>query len=205
MKILVISSCTSKKLKREASAGKMYTGGQHSHLMEGLEKVRNSFGEQAIDLAIISAKHGLLSECDVIAPYNCTFQGLKVWQILERSDRLQLHERTKALITRYDLVFFLLGKEYVQALQLPFDVPDTVAQIFLLGPINGKLIPNLPNVYFIAAGRDLAKTLGVMITALKGVVFKKLCCVVCREGLEVFEMIRQDPQLVLELVHDGEG
>ena len=74
MKILVISSCTSKKLKREASAGKMYTGGQHSHLMEGLEKVRNSFGEQAIDLAIISAKHGLLSECDVIAPYNCTLQ-----------------------------------------------------------------------------------------------------------------------------------
>ena len=78
MKILVISSCTSDKLDCEASAAKMYTGLQHRYLMEGLEKVRNSLMEkQAIDLAIISAKYGLLSECDVIAPYNCTFQGLR--------------------------------------------------------------------------------------------------------------------------------
>jgi hypothetical protein len=179
--------------------------------MKGLEKVRKVYGKQTIDLAIISAKYGLLSECDVIAPYNCTFQGLRVRQILERSDRLQLHERTKALITRYDLVFVLLGEKYVRALQLPFEGTDAVTQIFLLGAGFANLIPNSPNVHFVPAGSDLAHQLrevhrcGFPNIALKGVVFKKLCAVVCRRGLEVFERVRQNPQLVLELVHDGEG
>ena len=120
MKRLVISSCTSDKLNCEAPAAKMYTGLQHRRLMEGLKQVRQVYGEQAVDLAIVSAKYGLLSECKVIAPYNCTFQGLRTNEILERSHSLQLHERTKVLIRRYDLVFFLLGKEYVQALETPF-------------------------------------------------------------------------------------
>ena len=194
MKTLVISSCTSKKLRRKAPAGEIYTGGQHRHLMEGLDKVRNRFGEQAIDLAIISAKHGLLRESDVIEPYNFTFKGLRKREILEHSDCLQIHEETEALIRHYDLVFFLLGKEYVQALQLTFDVPDRVTQIFLLGPTHRELIPDLPNVHFIPAGRDLARQIGVMITDLKGVVFERLCCAACREGLEAFEMIRQTPR-----------
>lgn len=200
MKILVISSCTSKKLCYEAPAGQMYTGGQHRHLMKGLEKVRNRFGKQAIDLAIISAKHGLLRETDVIEPYNFTFQGLGRMEIVTYSNRIQIHEKTEALIRHYDLVFFLLGKEYVQALQLPFDVPDTVTQIFLLGPTHRELIPHLPNVHFIPAGRDLARQIGVMITDLKGVVFKRLCCAACRDGLKVFEMIRQTPRQIFDFI-----
>ena len=190
MKRLVISSCTSDKLNCEAPAAKMYTGLQHRYLMEGLEQVWHVRGKQTIDLAIISAKYGLLRECDPIVPYDETFQGLKKWEILERSDSLQIHEKTEDLIKGYDLVFFLLGKEYVQALQLPFDVPDAVTQIFLLGKTHKRLIPNLPNVHFVPAGSELARELGVMGIALKGVVFKKLCDAVCREGLEVFERVR---------------
>ena len=200
MKILVISSCTSKKLRRKAPAGEIYTGGQHRHLMEGLNKVRNKFGEQVIDLAIISAKHGLLMESDVIEPYDYTFQGLRKEKILEHSDRLQIHDKTEALMRHYDLVFFLLGKEYVQALQFPFNVSDTVTQIFLLGPTHRKLILDLPNVHFIPAGKDLANQFGVMITDLKGVVFKRLCCIARREGLGVFETIRQTPQQILDFI-----
>ena len=205
MKRLVISSCTSDKLNCEAPAVKMYTGLQHRRLMEGLKQVRQVYGKQTIDLAIISAKYGLLRECDPIVPYDETFQGLKKRDILERSDSLQIHEKTEDLIKGYDLVFFLLGNEYVQALQLPFDVPDTVTQIFLLGKTHKKLIPNSPNVHFVPAGSELAKELSVMGIALKGVVFKKLCQVVRRRGLQVFEWVRQNPQLILDLVRDGEG
>lgn len=204
MKRLVISSCTSGKLNCEAPAAEMYTGLQHKYLMEGLEQVRQFYGEQTVDLAIISAKYGLLRECEVIAPYNCTFQGLRTNEILERSRRLQLHERTKVLIRRYDLVFFLLGKEYVQALELPFGLTDAVTQIFLLGSTHRRLVPNLPNVHFVPVGRDLARELRVMGIALKGVVFKKLCDAVCREGLEVFDRVRQNPQMILDLVRDKE-
>ena len=200
MKILVISSCTSKKLRRKAPAGEIYTGGQHRHLMEGLNKVRNKLGEQVIDLAIISAKHGLLMESDVIEPYDYTFQGLRKEEITEHSDRLQIHDRTQALIEGYGLVFFLMGKEYIQALQLPFDVPDTVTQIFLLGPTHRKLILDFPNVHFIPAGSDLARQFGAMNTNLKGAAFKRLCCIARREGLGVFETIRQTPQQILDFI-----
>ena len=104
MKVLVITSCTSRKRDCETPAAEMYTGAQYTLLMEGLEQVWGVYGKRAIDLAIVSAKYGLLSEHDVIVPYNVTFQGLKKKEILARSDRLQLHERTKALIERYDLI-----------------------------------------------------------------------------------------------------
>ena len=121
MKILVISSCTSKKLNHNAPAAKMYTGQQHTLLMDGVNQVRTRYGQSSLDVAIISAEYGLLNENDVIAPYNVTFQGMKKAEILEKSRRLQLRERVAALIARYDVVFFLLGKEYVQALQLPLE------------------------------------------------------------------------------------
>lgn len=222
MRILVITSCTSKKkykpenqlqpedfasperLQRRTAelkdfkvpAAEMYTGRQHTLLMEGLEQVRKVYGSAVVDLHIISAGYGLLAEDDITVPYDVTFQGLKKKEILARSNTLQLHERVETLIVGYDLVFFLFGKEYVQALQLPFAIPDTVTQIFLLGTGFKKLIPNLPNVHFVPAGSGLARELGVMGVALKGFVFKQLCDVVCRDGLHIFEKVRQNPQLI---------
>lgn len=207
MKILVISSCTSKKLNHNAPAAKMYTGQQHTLLMEGIAQVRTRYGQSSLDVAIISAEYGLLNENDVIAPYNVTFQKMKTAEILERSHRLQLHERVAALIARYDVVFFLLGKKYVQALQLPFgksgakeQVPEKVTQIFLLGAGYRRFIPEAPNVHFVPAGSALSRTLEVMGVALKGFVFKKVCEAVCREGLNLFEEIRQNPQIIRDIV-----
>ena len=220
MRILVITSCTGRKkhkppnqLKYEdfasperlhrrtaelkdfkVLAAEMYTGQQHQHLVAGLEEVRKVYGSAVVDLHIISAGYGLLAEDDIIVPYNVTFQNLKTKQLLARSNRLQLHEHVATLISGYDLVFFLLGKEYVQALQLPLEVPDTVTQIFLLGTGYKKLIPDSPNVHFVPAGSALARELGVMGVTLKGFVFKQVCDVVRREGLQVFEKVRQSPQ-----------
>jgi hypothetical protein len=222
MKVLVITTCTGRKKHKppnqlnyedfaspkclhrrtaelkdfKVPAAEMYTGQQHQHLMAGLEEVRKVYGSAVVDLHIISAGYGLLAEDDIIVPYNVTFQNLKTKQLLARSNRLQLHEHVETLISGYDLVFFLLGKEYVQALQLPFKVPDTVTQIFLLGTGYKKLIPDSPNVHFVPAGSGLARELGVMGVALKGFVFKKLCEFVCRDGFRVFEKVRQNPQLV---------
>ena len=253
MNVLVISSCTSKKLNHNAPAAKMYTGQQHTLLMDGVNQVRTRYGQSSLDVAIISAEYGLLNENDVIAPYNVTFQGMKKAEILEKSRRLQLRERVAALIARYDVVFLLLGKEYVQALQLPLGesrpgglsyrgntsgqgenasrpgglsyreseagqggsasrpgglsyrggVLDSVTQIFLLGAGYRRLIPDAPNVHFVPAGSALSRTLGVMGVALKGFVFKKMCEAVCREGLNLFEEIRQKPQMIRDIVLAG--
>ncbi|MDE0014121.1 MAG: peroxide stress protein YaaA [Candidatus Poribacteria bacterium] len=225
MKISVITSCTSRKKYKavnqlqpqdflsterlaarsaelksyETIATDMYTGQQHRHLKAGLEQLRAYYKEAIIDLYIISAGYGLLNESDVIVPYNVTFTGLNKKELLERSNGLQLHERIKTLITHYDLVLFLLGAEYVRALQLPFKVPDTVTQIFLIGTGARKLIPNLPNTHFVPAGTSLRHKLHTTNTTLKGLVFERLCAFVCREGLQVFEKIRQNPQRILDV------
>ena len=222
MRILVITSCTGRKkhkprnqLKCEDfdsserlrqrtaelkdfkdSAAEMYTGQQHQYLMAGLKQLRGSYSQTVADLHIISAGYGLLGESEIIVPYNVTFTGLKKPELLACSNSLQLHEGVKTLITDYDLVFFLLGREYVQALQLPFEVSRKVSQIFLLGTGYKKLIPDLSNTHFVPAGSDLARELGVMGVALKGFVFKKICERVCREGLQVFGQIMQNPQLI---------
>ena len=210
MKILVISSCTSKKLSYSAPAAQIYIGGQQKYLMEGLEQVRGNYKEQTIDLAIISAKYGLLRESDVISPYNCAFLRRKKERIseqkeriLERSKSLKIHEKTEALIACYDLVFFLLGKEYVWSLRMPFAFGDTetLTQIFLAGNNSRDCIPD--TAHFILADPVLASPDSVMNIDLKGFVFKKLCGVVCQRGLEVFEIIKQNPQKFLDFVRDG--
>ena len=223
MKILVITSCTGRKkhkslnqlkyedfasserLRRRTaelkdfkdSAAEMYTGQQHRYLMAGLKEVRKVHKSATIDLHIISAGYGLLAEDDIIVPYNVTFSGLKKDELLARSNSLQLHKRVETLIAGYDLVFFLLGAEYVRALQLPFEISNAVLQIFLLGTGYRKLIP--PNAHFVPAGGDLARELGVMGVALKGFVFKKICERVCRDGLQVFEKIMREPQLIPDI------
>ncbi len=228
MKILVITSCTSEKKHKTANqlqpedflsverlaarsaelksfktpAAEMYTGRQHRLLMEGLEQIRACYGEKVVDLHIISAGYGLLSESDVIVPYNVTFQNLKTKQLLARSDSLQLHERVETLIADYDLVFFLLGKEYVQALQLPFKIPSTITQIFLAAPSWKYVFSNfLSDIHVVCAGRDLADQFdGANNYNLKGFIFKKVCEVVCHEGLQVFEKMRQSPQRIPDIV-----
>ncbi len=226
MRLLVITSCTGRKkykpsnqLQHEdfssperlrertaelkdfkASAAEIYTGQQHLYLMDGLKQLRETHGQLVADLNIISAGYGLLSEQDVIVPYNVTFQKLKKKEILERSDKLQIHEHVDTLIANYELVIFLLGKEYIQALKLPFQNADSVTQIFLLGNTHRKMIPDTQNSHFVAAGSDLARKLRVMGVALKGFVFKRLCEAACRDGFQVFEDVKQNPQLILEIV-----
>ena len=226
MKILVISSCTgdkkckpAKQLRQEdfisperlrqrteelsddkAPAAEMYTGQQHRYLMEGLEQIREIYGQAVVDLHIISAGYGLLRECDVIVPYNVTFTGLKKRQLLARSDSLQIPERVGTLIANYELVFFLLGKEYVQALQLPFQVSDTVTQIFLPGKSYRCLIPDFRNVHGVLAGAELVNEIeGATNYNLKGLLFKKLCETACREGLQVFKEVRCNPCMIRDI------
>jgi len=227
MRILVITSCTSKKKYKaenqlqykdftsserlcqrraelkdfKAPAAEMYTGQQHLYLMEGLQELRKMYGKDVVDPHIISAGYGLLRENDIIVPYNVTFGNKK--DILELSNRLQIHKHVETLIADYDLVFFLLGKKYVQALQLCFRVSDSVTQIFLIGDSYKDCIPDLPNTHFVPTGKPLADKLGTNTRILKGVVFKKLCKAACSQGFQVFEAVKQDPQLILEIVQQN--
>ena len=225
MKILVISSCSStqehphlsnklgphdfnppdhlarrmKELwKYKASAAKMYKGDEHLYVMKGLGKIRDRYGRAAIDLSIISTGYGLINECTVIVPYDVPLKESHV--LLQESDRL--HKSVEDLTADYDLVFFFLGQQYYNALKLykrPFQVPDTVTQIFL--------IVKRTTGYKHLISHQLRNCCAVELNSAefgstyiaKGRVFKKLCEAARREGLHVFEEVRRNPQQILKI------
>ena len=181
-------------------AVEMYTGLQHLYLIEGINLIREKYGIDVVDLHILSAGYGLLTENQTIVPYNITFQDLKNNEIIERSNNLQIHEHTSKSIEKYDLVIFLLGEKYVKSLQLPFLNIEKPTQVFLLGKTHKKLIPELSQIHFVPAGKDLARSLGVTVMALKGFVFKRLCEVSYKDGLKVFERVKDNPEVLLDIV-----
>ncbi|MEH7253138.1 queuine/other tRNA-ribosyltransferase, partial [Neobacillus niacini] len=56
----------------KAKAKDMYTGQQHLWVMEGINNLREKYGDNIVDLAIVSAGYGLLDEDQEIVPYNVT-------------------------------------------------------------------------------------------------------------------------------------
>ncbi len=230
MKILIISPCTAtQKYRRlpnqlkptdfqssdpnhlpmrikelsdyKAPAADMYKGRGHILLMDGLRSVRehNQSGKTTIDLHIISTGFGLINERKDIVPYNVP-NGES--DILCGSGREKLNANIKKLVKNYDLVFFLLGGKYVKALQLPIQGTDLVTQIFLLGKTDRKMIIELelPNYHCILAGEILRKQLHTTYNDMKGLVFKRLCKKIYNNGIQVFEDIKNDPQLILDII-----
>ena len=199
MKILIISPCSGTQNDRRAPAIELYEGSEHNKVRDGLRKIRrhSQYGETTVDLYIISTKHGLIEEDRVISPYDVPNNTSPV---LNGRGRNKLHQDVEKLIKDYDLVFFLLGRTYIEALQLPFNVPDTLTQVFLIFTRTTgyrNLIPeHLQNCEAIELHAHEFKS-GYIA---KGLVFNELCEAACREGFHVFEQIKQDPQHLLEII-----
>ena len=199
MKILVISPCSSTQKDRRAPAIELYEGREHKKIRAGLRKIRkdSQYGETTVDLYIISTKHGLIKEDRVIDPYDVPNNSSPV---LNGEGRSKLHQDVETLIKDYDLVFFLLGATYVRALQLPFNVPNAVTQVFLIFTRTKgyrNLIPECLQNY--EAVELHAREFKNGYTA-KGLVFNKLCETACSQGFHLFEEVKKDPQRLLEIV-----
>lgn len=233
MKVLVITICTAKKqyqpsnrlmpedfascerLKRRSRelnayktpAAEMYTGSGHLHLMNGVKNLRRTCEQSTIvDLRIISPGYGLLNEEDLIVPYTYTFYGLSQERIRQRSRKLGIHPKVKDLLSSYDLVFFLLSKDYVTACELPFHVSNSATQIFLVAPsLKGTIPVDRPYIHAVCAGQALVNQLpGASKHNLKGVVFERLCrkisIAACDCGIRVLEEVKEDPQRIKEFI-----
>ena len=174
MKTLIVTSCTAKKMNIPGYAGVFYQGLQHRYVSYGVRDMRDTYGMFGIGLYIISAKHGLLKELDMVSPYNTTFNSMSNKEILSTARELQIHNDMSREAQKWDLIIYLLGKQYVQALELPLTKNDHTTHVFLLGSTYKDMIPDQPNYHFIDAGSTLAKELGVQNIALKGYIIKRL-------------------------------
>lgn len=228
MKTLIITSCTKDKIhdiegqlskydfldhdtltKKEkelisfkTKAKDIYKGRQHLRVMEGINHLRENLGNNVVDLAIVSAGYGLLDENDEIVPYNVTFAEMKKSEVIEWSKHLNINEDTSKKIKSYDLVFFLLGEEYLRSLELPFiETRDDQKLIFLGSKASKKLIPSYPPYYYLEVGHQDAKAFGEMSISVKGYLFKLLSQEVVLNGLEILTKVYDEPQSFLQILN----
>ena len=138
-----LASGEKKLVQSLCTVGEMYTGMQHLRLMEGVKLLRQSLGEKAIDVNILSAGYGLISEERLIAPYEVTFNGMKGHEVDSWASQLGIQADFEKAIHGYDLVFLLLGDNYQRSLSLPVTTRTDQTFIFLASQSSMKWIRSL--------------------------------------------------------------
>lgn len=155
-------------------AGKMYTGLQHLRAMEGVSLLRECFGKEAVDMVILSAGYGLISEDQIILPYEVTFNTMKKYEVDEWAKFLQVHDAFEKTIAEYDLVFMLLGNNYLRSLHLPVTTKPEQTFIFLASKTSSFYIKGLAAKTFILfLSNGEAKRYSYGLVGLKGFLFKQ--------------------------------
>lgn len=187
-------------------AGEMFTGPMSVQLREGLKLVREheTYGKTTVDLYYpwyycrVDEKREPVNEKDIVIPFDTA--PLHELEILEFGES-GVPERTIELLERYDLVFSLLRPDDIQSLERVFEVERSVPLIFLLPKSQRKAVDeDLQNVHVVETGRDLQKKLRTSNYALKGVVMRRLCEAACRDGFQVFEEVKKNPQIILDII-----
>ena len=189
-------------------AAEMYTGPSHTPVKEGVEALRAKYERDIVGWYIVSPAYGLLHDSEDIVPYDVDFEHIPAGICLQdRGGCPSIHDAIERVMSRHDLVFFLLSKDYVRALNLPFNVPETVTQVFIAAQDSDDMIPfGRENVHIVRADVRLMNQIpGANNYNLKGIVFKRLCDVACRKGLQVFEKVKQNPQRIVRMVRDRNG
>ena len=225
MRTLVITSCTGEKLyhpsnqlmrsdfeddallvtrEKELSeystrAGEIYTGMQHQRLMEGIKNLRTSFGDDVVDLYIVSAGYGLIPESKSVVPYEVTFNTMNGTTIAEWSKKIGIHDALNELIPKYDLIFFLLGDKYLKAISPPLEnAKEDQKLLFFASGTSKKMIPAKEPYFFIQVGQEEAKSFSYGLIGLKGYLFKLLAEEMKQSSGTLFDSIYQNPDTVME-------
>ncbi len=225
-KVLVVTSCTGEKRykpenqltiedfkekarfqQQEAQltqfaypASQMYTGTQHLRAMEGVKLLRQFLGQEVVDVVILSAGYGLISENKTIVPYQVTFNTMKGYEIDEWAKFLGIHQAFEQAIVGYDLVFILLGENYLRSLCLPVETYDKQTFIFLASHRGANYIRDLAaKAYVLHLANADAKHYHYGLVGLKGFLFKRFAECVTREWT-LLKKIYDQPELFVQIV-----
>ncbi|MBE9110592.1 queuine/archaeosine tRNA-ribosyltransferase [Nodosilinea sp. LEGE 07298] len=225
-RVLVITSCTGEKrfkpekqltiedfkdearlIDREVELGdyacpasEMYTGMQHLRLMEGVQKLRDALGHKALDVSILSAGYGVISERQVIVPYEVTFNGMKSREVDTWAIHLGVHDAIASLIPAYDLIFFLLGDNYLRAVTLPLASRVDQTFVFLASRGQADGIQGMAaKTYVMPLSNPEAKRYRYGMVGLKGFLFKQFAEVVASQPTLLKE-VYETPQTFQTLI-----
>jgi hypothetical protein len=228
MRMLVIGSCTGDKNVRDCPglltqadfddlprfrcreaelsawalpARELYTGWQHRYMMNGVDAIRHRFGTSACSVKIVSAGYGLVDEEQRLVPYEATFQGQIPKWIRDRSTMLGIPSAVRNAVGGFDVVLFLLGKEYLVSIHPPL-FPDTNPRLIFL--TSNAELPFHPNSVVVPAGRKETR-FGAGVMTLKGKMFERLASGLC-SAPEMWDRLVSDDSAatVLSLIEAGQ-
>lgn len=227
-RILVVTSCTGEKKHKpdnelvledfkdeevlnrrtlelayyQEPAGEMYTGSQHLALMKGVRHFRDNGGE--ITVNIVSAGYGLLSENDVIAPYEVTFNNMNSLTIKKWSAHQEITSGLQERIKEFDIIFFLLGDKYLQAIDWPLQLKEHQRAIFFAGSSSKTKILNWDRYHVLAIGEQEAKEFKFGLIGIKGYLFGHLLSQISSNNTDTYwNNIKHTPSLVRNYIFDS--
>ena len=181
-------------------AGQMYTGVQHLRVMEGVQLLRQSFGREAVDVAILSAAYGVIPEDKTIVPYEVTFNTMKGYEVDEWAKFLGIRQAFEQAIVGYDLVFMLLGENYLRSLCLPVETSSNQTFIFLASSKSANYIRDKrAKTYVLPLSNADAKHYRYGLVGLKGFLFKRFAECVARDGT-LLQKVYDEPEVFVQIV-----
>ena len=174
MSILVLTSCTASKVLGAGAdpivAERLYVGRQHQRLMAGVDVYRRA-GEPAghLDLAIVSAGHGVLAGDQSVASYDQTFVGLTRTALRARAVELGIPTAVRELLARpYRLALILLGEDYLRAAALDDAVALGAPTIAFTSPNAGARLPQVDGLSVVRLHNREARRFSCGLIGLKG-------------------------------------
>lgn len=215
-RILVVSSCTGEKASKPANqltlkdfkdpqtfaqreaelrpyttpAVEIYTGQQHLRAREGIQLLRQV---QPVDFWILSAGYGFIPEDRTVVPYEVTFNTLKGHEVLDWARHLKIHGDFAQLVQNYDLIFVLLGENYLKALELPVSTRADQTFVFLTSTSTAKFIKTGDaKTFILPLSNPDAKHFKYGLVGLKGFLLKKFAEQVLKNP-DLLETIWSDP------------
>lgn len=181
-------------------ASQMYTGLQHLRLIEGVELLRQSFGKEAVDLVILSAGYGLISENQTIVPYEVTFNTMKGYEVDEWAKFLEVHQAFEKTIIGYDLVFLLLGENYLRSLRFPVITKPEQTLVFLTSKTSASLIRGIAaKTFVLPLSNAEAKRYSYGLVGLKGFLLKLFAESVISNP-ELLQRVYENPEIFTQAI-----
>lgn len=225
-RILVVTSCTGEKhfsptqqliledfkkperlQQKEAElaefackASQMYTGQQHLRTMEGVEQLRKGLEQKVVDVMILSAGYGLIHEDKIILPYEVTFNTMKGYEVDEWASFIGVHEAFEQAISNYDLVFMLLGDNYLRSLRLPVLTRPEQTLICLASKKSSSYIKGLSaKTFILSLSNEEAKRYSYGLVGLKGFLFKLFAQSVVNKP-ELLQKLYENPEAFTQAI-----
>lgn len=235
MKIQIVTSCTGEKLhspdnklvqedfrrqhesdtfaarERElagwsAPAQDLYTGQQHLRLMEGVGGARERLGAGNVELFILSAGYGLIEAGRIIAPYECTFQGMKKGELRNWAEYLRVGAEARRVFRMpADFTLVLLGDPYLRALALDDEIEFASPVLFFASEKSRAHISGRGPYRVVPLSNKEAKRFGCGLVGLKGELGKRLVRRVAAEGEEFVRSLFDPSTDVLALLDTEES